>query len=114
VWSTTDKHGYSQHGDYVFGWKGDALQKALDNRCNGDVCKQIGTQSPEEAAKCTIERAVREDIDGCRFAREFAFIWLLLTVPRASTSPRYGSCRCVVYVLFDEVLLAKFGKQSAL
>ena len=56
----------------MFGWKGNALQKALDARCNGDVCKQIQTQTPEEAMKCTIDRAVKEEIDGCKFFFFFA------------------------------------------
>ncbi|KAK1834078.1 hypothetical protein QBC39DRAFT_253197 [Podospora conica] len=67
VWSSGDKLGYSQHGDYVFGWKGDSLQRAMDNRCFGDVCKGLETQTPEQAAECTKPVDVDEDIDSCRF-----------------------------------------------
>ncbi|TRX88250.1 hypothetical protein FHL15_010875 [Xylaria flabelliformis] len=64
VWSTDDKTGYGQHGDYVFGWKGDSLQRAMDARCNGAVCGQLQTQSAESAMKCTKSRTVDEEIDG--------------------------------------------------
>ncbi|KAK0614339.1 hypothetical protein B0T14DRAFT_606649 [Immersiella caudata] len=62
VWSTGDEHGYSQHGDYVFGWKGDALQRAMDNRCFGDICKSLETQTPDKAAECVIGRTAKDDI----------------------------------------------------
>ncbi|KAI0397310.1 hypothetical protein F5Y17DRAFT_478377 [Xylariaceae sp. FL0594] len=64
VWSTGDSHGYSQHGDYVFGWKGDSLQRAMDARCNGAVCGELKTQSAETAMRCTKSKAVQENIDG--------------------------------------------------
>lgn len=59
-------NGYSQHGDYVFGWEGDTLQRAMDARCNGAVCSQLKTQSSEEAMKCTKAPVVNEEIDGCK------------------------------------------------
>lgn len=60
------RHGYSQHGDYVFGWKDDSLQRAMDLRCDGDVCSGLQRQSPEEAMKCTQKSVVDENIDGCK------------------------------------------------
>jgi hypothetical protein len=52
---------------FSFGWKGDALQRAMDNRCFGDVCESLEVQAPEKAAECVKSRTVDEDIDGCKF-----------------------------------------------
>jgi hypothetical protein len=65
VLSTGDTTGYGQHGDYVFGWKGDSLQRAMDGGCLGASCNGLKTQSVEEANKCSVPGRVREDFDGC-------------------------------------------------
>jgi len=40
----------------------------MDNRCLGDVCKSLETQSPEKAAECVKSRTVVEDIDSCKYS----------------------------------------------
>jgi len=39
VLSFGDDHGYSTHTNYVFGWKGDSLQRAMDNGCMFQACE---------------------------------------------------------------------------
>ncbi|KAF4624868.1 hypothetical protein G7Y89_g13304 [Cudoniella acicularis] len=68
VWSTGDDKGYSTHGDYIFGWKGDSLQKAMDSTCmftgcgspNGPLKVQTGAQQN----KCAVQNTVTEDTEG--------------------------------------------------
>jgi len=68
VWSMGDGTGFANHGDYLFGWKGDALQKILDTDCHfGTNCsKETGLklQSIEAMNRCTQKPKVDEDIDG--------------------------------------------------
>lgn len=65
VFSFGDKTGYGTHADYLFGWKDDALQKAMDAFC-GVNCPQLKTQSVQEGNRCQIKPKVVEPIDGCK------------------------------------------------
>jgi hypothetical protein len=59
--------GSAIHGDYVFGWKDDTLQKAMDNGCNlNRDCAAAGIhfQQPSEYSKCTIAQQAPENVDG--------------------------------------------------
>ena len=63
VWSYGDAKGYGTHADYVFGWKGDALQRTMDSRAL--LSDGLKTQAVDAANRCTISATVREDVDGC-------------------------------------------------
>ncbi|KAF2196877.1 hypothetical protein GQ43DRAFT_435634 [Delitschia confertaspora ATCC 74209] len=62
VFSFGDATGFGTHADYLFGWKGDALQRAMDAFC-GVNCVQLKTQTTQNANRCTIKPKVNEDID---------------------------------------------------
>jgi len=68
-WSMGDNTGYGIHGDYLFGWKGDALQKAMDTKCSGDRCAALQRQTDAKAIACTKGQTAREDIgtDVCKW-----------------------------------------------
>lgn len=52
----------AQSGDYLFGWKGDALQKAMDGHCANDNCAPLKRQTDAQAVACTKRAYVAESI----------------------------------------------------
>jgi len=59
--------GYGQHGDYLFGWKGDSLQTAMDSGCYLRNCTQLTAQEPKVKNTCQVPVTAHENIDGCMF-----------------------------------------------
>ncbi|KAI6374301.1 hypothetical protein MCOR25_003246 [Pyricularia grisea] len=62
-----DLGGSAAHGDYVFGWKDDSLQRAMDNRCNlNQPCPQAGltVAQPAEYNACKVRQQAPEPVDG--------------------------------------------------
>ncbi len=68
-WSMADHTGHGIHGDYLFGWKGDALQKAMDGKCAGDNCRPLQRQANAKAVDCVKNQMAHEDIgdEKCEF-----------------------------------------------
>jgi len=68
ILSTGDSTGYSQHGDYVFGWKGDSLQRAMDGGpCTGASCAGLKELAMGAEKACKVPRLYPENADGCKF-----------------------------------------------
>jgi hypothetical protein len=68
VLSYGDNKGYGTHADYLFGWKGDSLQRAMDNSCMFQACengKPLKSQNVAAMNKCQVKSSIKEDIDGC-------------------------------------------------
>lgn len=63
-WSMGDGTGYGTHGDYLFGWKDDALQRAMDAQCYVN-CPTLKTQDMSAMNSCSVPDTVGEPIDGC-------------------------------------------------
>ncbi|KAF2258546.1 hypothetical protein CC78DRAFT_594864 [Lojkania enalia] len=70
VWSFMDSKGYGTHADYLFGWKGDSLQRVMDDNCFFHGCGSPGkqgilkTQTVEEMNKCSVKDMIEEDTEG--------------------------------------------------
>ncbi|KAK0741464.1 hypothetical protein B0T18DRAFT_394053 [Schizothecium vesticola] len=66
VLSTGDSKGFATHADYLFGWKGDSLQRAMDHSCMFQACengKPLKSQAVSAMNNCKIATTVHEDID---------------------------------------------------
>ncbi|RYP81167.1 hypothetical protein DL769_002115 [Monosporascus sp. CRB-8-3] len=63
--------GYGTHADYVFGWKGDSLQRAMDSDCMFQGCGDsvLETQSGADMNECVVQNSVDEDVEGCKLSR---------------------------------------------
>jgi hypothetical protein len=61
-----DRTGYGQHGDYLFGWKDDSLQKAMDalptGRCANANCSVLKIQSAKDSMACKKAQQVKENV----------------------------------------------------
>jgi len=65
VWSFEGTNGPGTHADYLFGWKGDALQRAMDkSECFYDGCGTLKKQAMSVANQCTVKDMVGETTDG--------------------------------------------------
>jgi uncharacterized protein DUF1996 len=69
VWSFEGNiNGYGTHADYMFGWKKDALQRAMDkSECFYDGCGSIKKQAMSIANQCTVKDMIGEQTEGCTF-----------------------------------------------
>lgn len=59
--------GHGQHGDYLFGWKDDSLQRGMDelgkNGCYDDNCSSaLKIQDGKDAIACTKASQVDENV----------------------------------------------------
>jgi hypothetical protein len=119
VWSFGDATGYANHADYVFGWKGAALQNLMDQACVVN-CPGANpkTQSTAAMNKCTQTPIVKEDINGCKCSFYFGLaaygpiftLWgYLLTLHLRFHRVFYSSWRLQGRVCLIQVFRAKEG-----
>ena len=60
--------GYGQHGDYLFGWENDSLQRAMDTCTDigGDPnsCRALTVQTDAQINACKLAPVVNEQVEG--------------------------------------------------
>jgi hypothetical protein len=83
VWASGDTTGFSTHADYLFGWKDDSLQKAMDAHTYVSA-PMLKSQSIAEQNKCTVPDMVNEVIDGC--TSHFFSYWFFASVANHSVT----------------------------
>lgn len=99
VWAMGDTTGAGIHGDYLFGWKGDALQRAMDTKCNGVNCPGMERQDDSISNACAKAQMASEPVgdDGCKLAPPGSSGLGLVPANRDSQGSRNfpvaGSCR---------------------
>ena len=68
---TKESTGFGQHADYVFGWEGDSLQRAMDNACYLRNCSLLTGMAPSVKNLCQVPVTVKEDLDACKCSNCF-------------------------------------------
>jgi len=98
VWSFGDATGFANHADYLFGWKGDALQKILDTSCYFNCPASVAkVQSIADMNKCSQKVVVDEDIDGCELRFPYLRNYNVFIADCADyVSGHQGSLLCLV------------------
>ncbi|KAF5318232.1 hypothetical protein D9611_014746 [Ephemerocybe angulata] len=114
VMSYDDSRGYGTHADYVFGWKGDSLQRAMDSNCMFQACENgnpLKSQSVAQMNACSVKALATDNLDGwlARLPLDSAgsnptttvvqptqptttVVQPTPTTPNAPTVPKYGQC----------------------
>ncbi|KAF6751933.1 hypothetical protein DFP72DRAFT_991213 [Ephemerocybe angulata] len=68
LFSMGDPTGFGQHADYVFGWEGDSLQRAMDTCTGGDGiptnCPELTVQDMDSMNACKQHAKVPEIVEG--------------------------------------------------
>ena len=94
VWSFEGSSGYGTHADYMFGWKGDSLQRAMNkSECFYDGCGSITKQQMSVANRCTVKDLVGEDTggNGCTSGTKVLISVIGLLIPQqGSLTSRVG------------------------